>query len=398
VNIYRRVKADPTDWFSADEVGKAKDYQRPLTVVRVVNGLLSLVVFLAIISTKTTVNVAHHGGSAWYTRLLLVLGFLLLVDTVIDLPFEIWTEFGHEKKWGFSTQTPARFVVDAIKGLVMSYVLFAALMLPVWWLIRRTDLWWIYGWAVFFLFTVVIAFLAPIVFLPMFNKFTPLHNESLGDKLRALARTAGLNISGVQVMDASKRTKKDNAFFIGLGKTRRVVLFDNLLTQPDTSIEAVVAHELGHWRRRHVVRLLTVGTVMSFALFYVLHLVTSWKPALRWMGVNSIKDPAALPLFLLVLVGGQLLLRYAQAWYARALERQADLEALDLTRDADAFTTMMKGLVTRNLSELAPSSLHYLRLDHPPPAERLEMAKLWDTGHEARTPAGWSEATPSERS
>src|SRR5581483_8608889 len=111
-----------------------------------------------------------------------------------------------------------------------------------------------------------------------------------------------------------------------------------------------VAHELGHWRRRHIVRLLSVGTVLSFLLFFLLHVVTSWGPALRWVGVTSIKDPAALPLFLLVLIGGQLLLQYGQAWLSRALEREADLEALELTQDPDAFTTMMRGLSTKNLS------------------------------------------------
>src|SRR5207249_3078487 len=124
------------------------------------------------------------------------------------------------------------------------YVLFGVLMLAVWALIRTTSLWWIYGWLVFLLFTVVIAFLAPVVILPLFNKFTPLDNEGLVDRLRALARQAGLNISEVQVMDASKRTRKDNAFFVGLGRSRRVVLFDNILVQPDSSIETVVAHEL----------------------------------------------------------------------------------------------------------------------------------------------------------
>jgi STE24 endopeptidase len=123
--------------------------------------------------------------------------------------------------------------------------------------------------------------------------------------------------------------------------------------------------------------MLTVGTALSFGLFYVLHIVTSWGPALRWAGVTSLKDPAALPLFLLVLIGGQLALQYVQAWLSRALERQADLEALELTRDAGAFTTMMRGLSTKNLSDLAPSAVTYLRLDHPPAAERLEMAKQW---------------------
>ena len=378
MNVYRRVKADPADWFSPDEVKKAKDYQRPLTFVRILNSVVSLGLLLAIVSAHLTVKVADRfGGHAWYWRLLVVLAFLLVIDSVLDVPFDLWREFGHERKWGFSTQTAGGFVSDAIKGIVMAFVLFAALMTAMWALIRATPAWWIFGWLVFLLFTVVIALLAPVVILPLFNKFTPLDNEGLVARLQGLARQAGLSISGVQVMDASKRTRKDNAFFIGLGKTRRVVVFDNMLTQPDDSIASVVAHELGHWRRKHIVRMLTVGTLLSFVLFYVLHAVTSWDPALRWVGVTSLKDPAALPLFLLVLVGGQLLLSYGQAWLSRALEREADLEALELTQDAQSFSTVMRNLSTKNLSDLAPSAITYLRLDHPPAAERLEMCKQW---------------------
>jgi STE24 endopeptidase len=378
VNIYRRVKADPAEWFSPDEVAKAKDYQRPLSIVRIVNSIVTVGVLAVIISTHASGKVAEVlGVDAWWLRLLVVLAFLLLVDSILDIPFDAWREFVHERKWGFSTQTPAGFVADLFKGFAVVFVLFGVLMSVLWALIRTTSLWWVYGWGVFFAFSIVLAILGPVVIMPLFNKFTPLDNESLADRLRALARKAGLRISDVQVMDASKRTRKDNAFFAGLGKTRRVVLYDNILEQPDSSIETVVAHELGHWRRRHIVRLLVVGTALSFLLFYVVNVVTSWDAALRWAGVRSLADPAALPLFLVVLVGGQLVLQYLQAWLSRALEREADLEALKLTGDAEAFTAMMRGLSTKNLSELAPSQLTYLRLGHPPAAERLEMAKQW---------------------
>jgi STE24 endopeptidase len=380
VNIYKRIKADPAEWFSPDEVQKAKDYQRPLTFVRILGSVLSLGLLLVIISTHLNVKVADHfGGHAWYTRLLVVLAFLLIVDSLVDIPFDTWREFSHERKWEFSTQTAAGFVSDIFKNLVVAFVLFGVLMSVVWALIRATTLWWIYGWLVFILFGVVIALLAPVVILPLFNKFTPMENEALVARLQQLARDAGLSISGVQVMDASKRTRKDNAFFIGLGSTRRVVVFDNMLTQPDDSIATVVAHELGHWRRRHIVRMLALATATSFVVFLLLHLVTSWDAALRWVGVTTIKDPASLPLLLIVLVGGFLVLQYVQAWHSRALERQADIEALELTGDPAAFTTMMRGLSVKNLSDLAPSAITYLRLDHPPAAERLEMAKQWAT-------------------
>lgn len=378
MNIYRRVKADPADWFSADEVERAKSYQRPLTRLRIADALIGLGLLLVIISTRAAPRLVDALGiDGWILRLLVTLAGLLVLYTAVDVPFAAWREFVHERKWEFSTQTPGGFAADIMKSLVMTVVLFAVLTIPLWALIRSTDLWWVAGWLVFLLFSVVLVFLGPVVILPIFNKLEPMADASLASKLRELARTAGLNISEVQVMDASKRTRKDNAFFTGLGKTRRVVLYDNLLAQPEKSVRAVVAHELGHWKRRHLRRSLALGTVLSLGLFLLLRIVSTWQPALDWAGVRSIADPASLPLVMLVLAGGQVALSYLQAWHSRALEREADIEALRLTNDGRGFQDMMRSLMTRNLAELAPSWVSYLRLDHPPPAERLQLAEVW---------------------
>ncbi len=378
MNIYRRIDADPADWFSADEVRKAKEYQRPLTILRIANGLASLGLVIAVISTHAAPRLADAvGADGWVLRLFVVLVGLLVVDQLLDIPFDVWREFSHEEKWGFSTQTPSRYVADLIKNVVLSVVIFAVLMLPLWALIRSTELWWVAGWLVFLLFSVVLGFLGPILIMPLFNKFQPLANAELADNLRELARSAGVQISDVQVMDASKRTRKDNAFFAGLGKTRRVVLFDNILEHPVQAVRTIVAHELGHWRRRHILQGLALGTVLSFGLFGLMRVVTTWDTALDWAGVSSVADPASLPLVLIVLVGGQMVLSYVRAWQSRALEREADIEALRLTGDGPGFQDMMRSLMTRNLAELAPSRLAYLRLDHPPPAERLQLAEVW---------------------
>jgi STE24 endopeptidase len=378
MNLYRRIKADPADWFSADEVRKAKSYQRPLTILRIINAVVSLALIIVIISTHAAPRIADASGAdAWIIRLLVVLFGLVLVNDIVDLPFDLWREFRHERAWGFSTQTVGGFVGDRVKGLLLSTVLIAVLTIPLWALIRSTDLWWLGGWVVFLTFSVVLVFLGPVLIIPLFNKLEPLNDASLAAELRELGRSAGLNISDVQVMDASKRTRKDNAFFAGLGRTRRVVLFDNILEHPVASVRTVVAHELGHWRRRHLIRALVLGTALSFALFLLLRVLSTWQPALDWAGVRSLADPVSLPLVMIVLVGGQVVLGYIQAWHSRALEREADVESLRLTGDADAFQEMMRTLTTRNLAELAPSRLTYMRLDHPPPAERLQLVEMW---------------------
>lgn len=383
MNIYRRLPADPAEWFSAEEVRKAKEYQRPLTVARMIDGGLSLALVGVVISTHAAPRLLDAVGvESWIVGLVVVLAALVAAETIVSLPVSIWTTFSHERKWGFSTETPKGFVGDALKGLAVGVVLLSALMIPLWTLIRTTELWWVYGWIVFLLFSVGLSFLAPIVLMPLFNRFEPLDDAELTADLQELARVAGLSISEVQVMDASKRTKKDNAFFAGLGRTRRVVLFDNILSQPARSIRAVVAHELGHWRRRHIVRSVALGVVTSFGLFALLRAVGTWDAALSWAGVDSLADPAALPLVLLTFVAAQTVLGLTSAWHSRALERQADLECLGITSDAEGFEEMMRGLSTRNLSELAPSRLAYLRLGHPPAAERLALARAWQASRE----------------
>lgn len=387
VPTYRRIDADPARYFEPDEVKRAKDYQGPLTVARAISLILNLGLLLAIISTHAAVRVSDGLDIGnWALEVLVLFAAFMVVFTIIDIPVSIWTEFVHEKKWGFSTQTPGRFVADLVKNIVMSSVIFGPILLALWWLMRVTDVWWVAGWAVFFGVSVLLAMLFPVVIMPMFNRFTPLEDETLADRLRRLAEGVGMKVTGVQVMDASKRTKKDNAFFAGIGRTRRVVLFDNLLAQPHAVISSVVAHELGHWRRRHIASGISLGAVTTFVMFLAIRLVAAWQPALNWAGVDGVHDPASLPLVLLVFAAASALTGLLHSWVSRAHERQADLDALEITGDYDAFVEMEHGLSTRNLIDLAPSWLRYVRASHPPPAERLRLGELWRESRGAKEP------------
>jgi STE24 endopeptidase len=378
IHTYRRLEADPAEWFDADEVGRAKSYQRPLTVTNAISLVVSAGLLVAIIGFQLAPWFADWvGAEAWPLRLLVVMVGLMLVYTLAELPIDIWTTFSHENKWGFNTQTPGGFAGDQLKGFVLGLVVQGPLVLALWWLIRSTEWWWLAGWGVFFAFSVLLAFLYPIVLMPLFNKFTPLEDEELEGRIRGLVDKTGQKVSGVQVMDASKRTTKDNAFFAGVGKSRRVVLFDNLLAQPAAVIGSVVAHELGHWRRRHVLRGIALGATTTLVTFLVLRAASGWDALLGWAGVESVGDPAALPLVLGVFFGMSSAFGLLRAWVSRAYERQADLDALELTGDYDAFIETMRGLATRNLSDLAPSVWHYVRASHPPAAERLQLAQRW---------------------
>jgi len=379
INTYKRLPADPADWFSPDEVAKAREYQRPLARARVLDGIISTAVLAAILLTHAVPRYLDAVGVGWWpAQVVLTLLFLLVVSTVFDLPMALWRTFVHEQRWGFNTQTPKGFVVDLVKGLVLNLVIMSVLLTAIWALIRATDMWWLWGWGVVFVFSVGLGMLYPILIAPIFNRFTPLEDPELVGRLRALADRAKLAISEVLVMDASKRTRKDNAYFAGLGKTRRVVLFDNLLEQPPEAVEVVVAHEMGHWRRKHISRNLPLGAALTLAMFLFVRWLVTWEPALDLAGVGSVREPAAIPLFLAAFVPFNLLVGLVQAWFSRACERQADLEALELTGDPEAYREMQRGLHTKNLADLAPGTWKYLRLSHPPAAERLELSKIWE--------------------
>jgi STE24 endopeptidase len=340
--------------------------------------VLNLGLLLVVISTHAAPKLIDAlGTTSWVVQLVVVFAAMLAAFAVVDLPVSIWAEFSHEKKWGFSTQTPGRYVGDFFKGLILGTVIQAPLALALYWLMRTTDLWWLFGWAVFFAFSIVLALLFPVVIMPMFNKFTPLEDEELSSRLQNLAESVGMKVKGVQVMDASKRTKKDNAFFAGLGRTRRVVVYDNLLAQSHAVIASVVGHELGHWRRRHIASSMALGTITSLLLFVAMKVVTGWEPVLDWAGVSDVSDPGSLPVVVLIFSAVGSATGLISAWFSRAHERQADLDALEITQDYDAFVETEHGLSTRNLTDLAPSWLRYVKASHPPPAERLRLAELW---------------------
>jgi STE24 endopeptidase len=386
INPWRRFPAEPEDWFSAEEIAKAKAYVRPLTRLNMVERALGLAVLIALIWTHAVPELLEGLGiTNWVGRLLVALAVVQIVELAISVPFAAYRELRYDKRWGFSTQTPGGFVSDLVKQLALGLVIGVVLLVPLWVLIRSTGLWWVYGWMVMGLFVVGLGLLAPVLIMPLFNKFTPLEDGELRAELLDLARQVVADISEIQVSDASRRTRKDNAFVAGMGKTRRLVLYDTLLPRPREQVRTVAAHEIGHWKRRHVVRIIPVIVLLLFTNFGVLRLVLGWDAALRWAGVEGIEDPAVLPLFLLVFPLASAVTGLVSAWVTRAGEREADLFALEVTRDDAATAAMLRALHTDNLADLTPSWWKRATSAHPPAAERLAMCAAWAEGDNART-------------
>lgn len=373
MKLTRPIPARPEDFFSAEEVAKSKKYQRPLQYSRLLSGFLSLVFILAFITFEASPRL-----EPWPLQILVVVFAVIALGTVVGLPIDIWVEFSHERKWEFSTQTPRLFAADQVKGILLGTVLLTLLFIPLWALIRSTGLWWLWGGLVFMVFSVGLAFVTPILLIPIFNKLTPLQDESLKARLGTLAEKGRIAISGYQVMDASKRTRKDNAFFTGMGKTRRVVLFDNMLVYPPEHVEVVVAHEIGHWQRGHIRKQIALGVLTSVVIFgAVAFAMKDGSALLDWAGVKDAEDPASLPLFLLIFSAAAAVMGIAGSWFSRWYEREADLAALELTEAPDAYTALWRNMTGRNLPDLDPSWWHRIRASHPPIAERMAFAEVW---------------------
>jgi STE24 endopeptidase len=343
-----------------------------------VEKVLSLLVLLAVTGFHLAPNLLDALNIDNWVGRAMVTAILLDLVGLYGLAFDAWRELSYDKRWEFSTQTTKGFVSDALKTFAIGLVLNPILYIPLWAVIRSTDLWWLWGWGIVALFAVGFGLIIqPMVIMPLFNKFTKLDNEEMHDELVSLAQGIGADLSEIQVSDASKRTRRDNAFVTGAGKARRLVLFDTLLARPHDQVRSVAAHEIGHWKLKHVTRLVPIGLVALLVNFAFLKVILEADWALRFAGVKSLGDPAAIPLFSLVFPITGIVTSLVQSYFSRACEREADLFALEVTEDPAAAAEVERALHVDNLADLAPSLWKRLNHSHPPVAERLAMIEAW---------------------
>jgi STE24 endopeptidase len=382
---WKRVPADPADWFDREEVEKGRRYNRPvdrLKAVRMVIGSAITVAFVAGHAGPRLIDALDVRG--WALQVIVVAVALELTTLVYAPWFDAYRVLVHDRRWDLSTQTGGAFVLDLVKELLVGLVLTLLLVVPLYAVIRATDLWWLYGWLLFSGFTVLLGLLWPVVIAPVFNKFEPLADATLARRIRSVAQKAGLNVSAVLVADASKRSRAGNAYVAGLGRTRRVVLFDTILDWPPEVVEQVVAHELGHWKHAHLRRKLPVLVLAQLVMFVATYWLLKWDWLLDRAGVTSVEDPASLPLFLAVFPLTYVVLQLLAAWLSRADERQADIHALEVLDDPEQFSEVFRRLADRNKADVDPGRWKRITASHPPVAERLAMAAAWRDGPASR--------------
>jgi STE24 endopeptidase len=310
---------------------------------------------------------------------LLVLGFIVIfggIASLLELPLDYYSGFVLPHRFGQSTQDLPGWVVDQLKGLLISAPLGLVVLELVYLALRLTGgWWWLWAGAGMLVFSVILANLAPILIMPLFNKFVPLGDEhaDLVERLMKLAERARTKVRGVFKFDMSRRTKAANAALTGIGNTRRIVLGDTLINEfsPD-EIETVLAHELGHHVHKDIPILMAFGTVMTLGGLYLASLALHW--AAGYFGFSGPSDIAGLPALGVTLGAFGLLTQPLNNAISRWREHMADEYALQSTGKAQAFASAMVRLANQNLGEIDPEKwVVFMFYDHPPLGERIRM-------------------------
>ena len=374
------VTVDAVGLFGEEQVARASRYHRPLYAVAVAQLALGLLVLVLLaFGPPGRWLFEPVEGWPWWAQ---VVGFTVLIEaltTAVALPLSFWTGFVHERSWGFSTQDLAGFSSDRLKAFALGLALSAAAFLGLVGSARALPrLWPVAASVGAAALVLTLGFLAPLLIEPLFNRFAPLDDSQLAVELQALGEKARVPISEVLVADASRRTRKANAYVSGLGRTRRLVLYDTLLTRATPpEIGLVLAHELGHRRARHLVK----GTLLAMAGaagFVLLLWALLRLPGLRDLigAPAGAADPRVVPFVLLLAAAVEALGMPIGAGLSRRWEREADRFSLDLTHDLATFEATHRSLATANLSDLAPPRPIYLAFfSHPTPVERIETAR-----------------------
>ena len=382
-SITRNVQSVPQRFsahVSLQEHSKAAQYNLVQLSVAQLNVVVAAIVmlFFTLGGGLQMINayVAHFNFSlsSPLTQGVLVIGVFSAINALIDLPFGIFSTFWIEQKFGFNNTTVKLFILDLFKGIILSLVIGVPMLYLVLWLMNiMGGLWWLWVWVALVAFNLVLLVVYPTFIAPLFNKFTPLSDLALKDRIDALLVKCGFKSRGVFVMDGSKRSSHGNAYFTGIGKSKRIVFFDTVLKQLNIDeIEAVLAHELGHFKKKHIIKQMVLMFGLTLIMLFILSLLINQPEFYRSLGVKSSSNYNGLILFSYLL--GQIGFLFAplSSYFSRKNEFEADDFAVTHTNREHLISGLIK-LYRDNAATLTPDPLYVkFYYSHPPASIRIQ--------------------------
>lgn len=365
---------------------KAADYTLDKIKLGHIDGIVSLLILLLLTfggGISAVFDFWTGFGLSPITTGVCAMASLFFVMSLIEIPSSLYQTFVIEEKYGFNKSTYAQFTKDHLMQMALAAVIGLPLLALILWVMDSIGtLWWLYAWAIIMGFSLLMSWLYPTVISPLFNKFTPIQEGALKERIQGLLARCGFNSKGIFIMDGSKRSGHGNAYFTGIGNNKRIVFFDTLVDSlEDEELEAVLAHELGHFKCKHVIKSLLASAVIMLISFGVLGWIIDKEWFFSGLGVRDHSHAAALLLFMLVSPVFTLFMQPISAYFQRKFEFEADRFAAEHAKASKLISGLVK-LYEENANTLTPdplySSFHY---SHPPAAIRI--AHLEATMHSA---------------
>ena len=371
--------------YDEEKYAKSQEYTRVSERYGIITSLYSLILLIGF---------WFAGGFGWLDEAIRAMGWsetvtglsfigiLFLGSTLMNLPFQIYDTFVIEEKFGFNKTTPKTFVVDQIKGLVLAVVLGAPLLALVLWIFGSVANAWLWAWLAFTAFQLLMMYLAPTFILPLFNKFEPMEDGELKSRIQDMAKKCEFPLTEIHVMDGSKRSTKSNAFFTGFGKRKKIALFDTLIENHGTDeLLGVLAHEIGHFKKKHIIQRMAFSILQTAVVFFLLGLVTDQNsPFARELfdafGVSHISTYAGLVFFMLLFSPVSRVLGVIGNLSSRKHEFEADAYAAEAQGTPEHLIKGLKKLAADNLSNLTPHPFPvFLDYSHPPMLVRIKALR-----------------------
>ncbi len=377
MKIFRAVESESTH--ASAQSSQAKKYNRTKLTLSLLGTALSFIMMLAFVMTGFSLRVENFVSSytmSPYGALLLFGAVLGLIGGLVSFPLSFYSGFVLEHRYNLSNQSFTQWAWEQGKAFLVSIPVAVPLMLLFYFFLREYQtLWWLPVATAMFAVSMLLSRIVPVFIMPLFYKFTPLQNDALKERILALCKNTRMNVTGIFTFNLSKTTKKANAGFTGIGKSKRIILGDTLMDHfSDDEVETVFAHELGHYVHGHIWKNIAVGTFSTYAGLFITSALYSLS--LGWFGFSSVDQLAALPLLVLWLGIYSLLTSPLSNVLSRKYEFEADRYALVRTGNASAFMSTMKKLAEMNLADTAPHPvIEFLFYSHPSIEKRIRAAE-----------------------
>ena len=371
------------DYFNGEEYKKSQLYTKENAKFSSITDTIMLIFkvsFIVLGGFNFVDTLAGSISSHYILTGLIFLWMLILLVQIVSLPFSYYSSFVIEEKYGFNKMTIKTFILDNIKAFFLSIILSGIMFAPMLWLFNKMGSYaWILSWMFAFIIAIVLQYLAPILIMPLFNKFYPLEDSELKNKIKNYADEHDFKIKGIYTMDGSKRTTKSNAYFTGIGSNKRIVFFDNLIENFDNDeIMTILAHEMGHYKLKHIIKRMIASFFTTGIMFFLLSLFIKNQMLFDAFKMDNLSIYASIVFFGLLYSPINMVMSLINKFISRKNEHEADIFAVKTTGKPESFIKALKKLSLNNLTNLTPHPVTVvLNYSHPPVLDRIRKVRKY---------------------